>query len=408
MVTKIWPEVSGQYTCPVCKKAAAPTTLVFQGIHVLTACRCTKCSSSFFHTLPSGHDVIFPIAFTTDHKTSVYNKNATRWLAMPLLESMNSPKEDARVSRVIHTGNVQKKAILINCLDTCFGHVFTKLCNITICRKEYPDYHIIALIPASMFWLLPGSLDEAWLVDAPLAIMKNQLKELDAFVKNELVRFDEVLLHSTPIYVDMGKVDFEDYLKHAPFPLRNFTRTPYTITFITREDRFWHPWKVEEMFFLACIKWKLLPYFRPYFCYRQNRLIRKTAQEILSMTKNVHFQIAGLGTTGNVGRNIMDMRKETLTENDEHEWMNLYAKSHIVIGVHGSNMIIPSILAAGFIEILPEYKIDHMAEDTMKPYNNRLTQFLCRHVPGQTSPRLVARHATSMLSKFSLIGETQR
>jgi hypothetical protein len=408
MVTKIWPDVSGVFPCPVCQTGTPAAALVFQGIHVLTSCTCSSCNATFYHTLPSGHDTLYPIAFTIDKQTAVYSQKAMQWLAKPLLESMDTPLNNIRISKVIKIKEIGKKAIIINCLDTCFGHVFTKLCNSTICKQEFPDYHVIALVPATMSWLLPDLLDEAWLVEAPLAFLNKNLTNVDDFVKNELKRFDEVHLHSTSIYVDMERVDFYDYLKNHPFALENFSKTPYTVTFITREDRFWHRWKVEEMFFLACSKYKLLPYFRWYFCYRQNRLIGQASKQIMSIIKDIRFHVAGLGKTGNLENNIQDSRKETLSEKDEQDWMSLYARSHIVIGVHGSNMIIPSILAAGFIEILPEYKIDHLGEDTMKQYNNRLTQFLCRHIAGRASPHVVARHAISMLWKFLLIeGKTR-
>ena len=84
-------------------------------------------------------------------------------------------------------------------------------------------------------------------------------------------------------------------------------------------------------------------------------------------------------------------------------WNGVYAKSHIVIGVHGSHMLIPSALAAGFINIVPRYKIPHLVEDTVLPYGNRLLQFMGRFLDEFSAPGLAASHAVSIIREFGYV-----
>ncbi|MCC5935783.1 MAG: hypothetical protein JJU34_00750 [Lunatimonas sp.] len=74
-----------------------------------------------------------------------------------------------------------------------------------------------------------------------------------------------------------------------------------------------------------------------------------------------------------------------------------FLNSHLVIGIHGSGMILPSSLAAAFINIVPRYKIVHIAEETALVHvPHKLQQYLGRYVDEHASPELLASHAVSM------------
>ena len=90
-----------------------------------------------------------------------------------------------------------------------------------------------------------------------------------------------------------------------------------------------------------------------------------------------------------------------MTDEREKEWCGIYAKSHLIIGIHGSNMLIPTSLAAGFIEILPKHKIPHMTQDMLLSHSSRYAIFLGRHLDEFTSTALVKTHVISMLKDFS-------
>ena len=63
-------------------------------------------------------------------------------------------------------------------------------------------------------------------------------------------------------------------------------------------------------------------------------------------------------------------------------------------------MLIPTALAAGFINLVPRYKIPHLAEDTALQHKSRYLQFLGRYLDEYSTPDLVAQHVISMISDF--------
>lgn len=107
--------------------------------------------------------------------------------------------------------------------------------------------------------------------------------------------------------------------------------------------------------------------------------------------------MTGIGKPYFANSIAQDLRSEKLDYETEIRWCNAYATSHIVIGVHGSNMLIPTSLSAGFIEILPDHKIPHMGEDTVLKYSGRNALLLGRHVTQCISPKSLTMHAIQML-----------
>ena len=137
-----------------------------------------------------------------------------------------------------------------------------------------------------------------------------------------------------------------------------------------------------------------------FFVARQNYLINKTARLIKKQIPEAKIIATGLGKTGTLQRQIFDNRVSQILPETEEQWNAIFANSQLVIGVHGSNMLIPSYLAAGFINIVPRYKIKHIAEDTIAPHTNRYLHFLCRELDEFSSTKLVALHIGSMIKDF--------
>jgi hypothetical protein len=373
--------------------------VLFFGQAIMAECRCNKCGTTFYHTFPAGHYLWFPVSFT--QKESQAHPRSNIWLVKPLLDSFFNEKK-------IYP-NIKKEAfkkfdqtILLNCLDSCYGHVFHKMFNALLHLKNQPELGMILLIPKSFLWLVPEGVAEVWWVDTPLKNLNQWIDNLDDFVKQELKRFKKVYLSLAFTHLESTNLDLAAFTKTQKFELEKFDKLPPTITFICREDRFWINNYLENFVFLVAIKFNLLRYVRKYFIYRQSRLYTKTARKIAKRIKNVRFYAVGLGKTGQLGKNIIDHRHEggVMTETQEKQWCTLYAQSHIVIGIHGSNMIIPTSLSAGFIELLPRHKIPHLTEDVAPSYAGRYRHFLGRFLDQFSSTRLLSLHAISMLTDF--------
>jgi hypothetical protein len=131
-------------------------------------------------------------------------------------------------------------------------------------------------------------------------------------------------------------------------------------------------------------------------------LIKKTIHHVRKAIPNCDFFLTGLGRTGSFDRIGIDERRIKLDASTEREWCAIYARSHVVIGVHGSNMLLPTALSAGCVEILPDDRFGNMIQDISVRYNDRKQLFFYRFADQYSSPRAVAEKVIAMLTDFDL------
>ena len=386
--------------CPVCgHEQSSEGELLFQGIHVVAKHECSQCGQTFYATLPSGHDYLFPATFGGQGTHLSCAPSAVAWLIGPLLESLfQGTATNVSITKKNHTS--EKDAVILNCLDRVYGHAFCKLWNAIVLRRKYPDLHLIVFIPRALAWLVPDDVPEVWVFDASLKDLGRGVANLDAEVKALIEPLTNVWLSRAYTHLPLETIDLRKLHRTEQFDLSRFSSLKPTITFVLREDRCWQSTRLEYFLFLVATKFKLN---RSFFVWRQNLLIARTARKILLNVPSAEFFAAGIGVTGRLPRIIHDRRKRTPTLADEIMWCQLYARSHIVVGVHGSGMLLPTSLSAGFIAIMPRHKIRHMAEDIAVVKPSRFVLFLGRHVDQYASPGLVSRHAVSLIRYFPYV-----
>ena len=392
------------FICPDCGcKFGQAMNWSFLGTHVVADCLCECCENKYYHTLPIGHDALFPISFSQKTLKTRFDEYIKGWLADPLIDAVRNKKE---VEREISYSIFKKSnnVILLNCLDSCYGHVFLKLVNAQKYLNEFPDKQLIVIIPSSFEWMVPNGVAEIWKVDASLKDFNYIIKGLDSFIKKEILRFQFVTLSDSPVHPDLSGIDFKEFLKSDKFNLDDFEKKPTTITFILREDRFWLPNKIDSFLMHMAISKRWMKGLKFYFILKQNNLFKKLAKEIKGKSITpVQFCAVGIGKSGSLGSLIVDERKEIVSTTIELAWCELYSNSTIVIGIHGSNMLLPTALSAGFIELLPRYKIYNLTEDIAMNRKGRFIHFLGRFLDEFSSIDLIAEHAVSMIARFPLV-----
>lgn len=382
MVIPIHPKIEATVRCVKCQSASVDIhDYLFEGIHVLVDCTCKACSTSFYHTLPMGHDAQTPIAFSKDGKMSRFDKSARVWLAKPLIDAvLRSTGYKPDIQRK-NLKPLKESIILLNCIDDCFGHSYAKLLNALRLMKVYSDRSLVLLINPNFEWFVPEGVAEIWIVAG------QHIPNLQDFVKQQLKSVKRCDLSVAKVYHDLANIDSEPFLKTKSFDIAKFDELPYTVTFVLRDDRYWHANRLDDFINRAFIKMNIQRLFRWYFVWKQGRLVRKTIKRL----DGIHV-------------NIINTDVKPITSQLEKQWCDIYSRSHIVVGVHGSNMLIPTSLAAGFIEILPSHKIAHLGEDVVLRHEGRDAILLGRHVEQYCSPALLTRHIAQAL-KF---GETRR
>lgn len=397
---EIKPQIIHSSVCPACHTENVPVLdCYFQGKHVLANCQCASCGFVYYDTLPIGHDKLFPIQFSVTLNRVYCSSRSKDWLAGPLINSMANEGLNVTITKIVH--KLSNKVVIVNCLDNCFGHVFTKVWNAYTLIDRHPELGVIVIIPANLKWLLPDMIAEAWLIDIAVHICDQKISNLDEYVKMQLPRYKLVYLSHTYTHLDHTRfLDMEKVLKMPRFNLAKFEEMAPTITFVLREDRFWLSSLGMSFLYKVAIKLGKLHMMKSIFVARQNHLVKCTAEKILMHVPNARIFAIGLGKTGKISFPIQDLRMDKIIHSTEKEWNLIYSYSHVIIGVHGSHMLIPTALAAGFINLVPCHKIEHMAEDTLLPYNNRYLHFLGRFLDINSKRGLIVNHTISIIRSF--------
>ncbi|NID10742.1 hypothetical protein [Fibrivirga algicola] len=406
------PDLTYPTQCPACNAANPAGQVRFAGAVTLAESTCPVCATLYHQTLPIGQFNRFPVAvsYTGQH---VRVAGRGRWL-LDLVTCCAQPAprtEVCLVSVVPGRGSISvtdqpSAIILLVCLDACYGHALMLLFNAQRHHDQHPDRPTIAIVPRSLVWLVPDYVAEIWVVDTPLAALNRPIPGLDAFINQQLARFKTVWLSHGYNHFDHRTIRFADFTRTPKFDLNHFDQDAVRqITFVLREDRLWLRFGWERLAYRVSQRVGLVSKTRSFWIRWQVRRYRQLASHLQQLNPVIQLSVTGLTAadpaTG-FGASVNDLRLPSpLSPVQERTWCAQYARSHVVVGVHGSGMLLPTSLAAGFVNLLPPDKLAHYAEDVLLAHDNPIHQTLLgRFLPTGSSPRQVAALLNSLLIEF--------
>lgn len=387
--------------CPVCDSEDTEVRgVVFPGIHVMADVQCKKCGSELLQDLPVGFALDYPMAINTRTKALVKAEKKLEWIHKPLITNYLAPSTDlVKVERIVH--KECRRVVILNTLDFLYGHVLLKLYNAAHYLERYPDLGLIVIVPRMFGWLVPKGTAEVWSVGLRLGQMHGWYPALDAFVQERLKQYDEVYLGRGYAHPEFASIDIERFTGVPPFPLQEFDKRPPHITFVAREDRLWFTTRLSKFIYRALGRLGPLKGLRRWFVGTQDRMIKRSMRAILERMPEAKFTVVGLAKPGGYGSMADDLRTRDMNDSVEMAWIKAYAQSQVVVGVHGSNMLLPTAHAAGCVEILPDDRFGNIVQDISVRWHDRMQVFMYRFVDEFAPPRTVARHVTAMFSEFN-------
>ena len=398
------PNTYNNFKCPECTADIIEIKeVILQGIHILAECKCSKCGLEFFNDLPIGHGFLYP-QIIGKNNLKLYSLDNANFFSQPLINSIAS-KSKLNVEIIKKTYFHKDEVIILNCIDYLYGHVLLKLFNSQYYLDNFKDFGLIIIIPKGFEWLIPDGISELWVVNINLKDTLNWYTQLENFFKNEIQNHKRVLLSAAFSHPDFTKIDISKFTKIKKFEIDNFKNRALNITFIIRQDRIWTI-PMYGYIFRRLEKFKFVKYYNKLNLLIQNRLITLLCKEIKKEFPSIIFNVVGFGLFGKFNNTINDNRVEVINEIIEKEWCKIYSKSHLVIGVHGSNMIIPTALSAGFIEILPDDRLGNILQDIGSPLVKRELLFLCRFVSEFAKPEYIAKIVVSIIKNFESFQNT--
>lgn len=383
---EIKPNIQIDSTCPQSGTILKPKSILWPGMHVCAVCDAQGSKTEIIDDLKVGHSRNNPSQIDLE-KGLVFGKDeAKEWLGNQLLKSLQYPnREEIEISKEVFKPCQQ--VIILNCIDYLYGHSLLKLLNAQRHLEQQPDYGLVVIVPKFLRWLVPDGVAEVWTVGISLKNGRCYYPSFDEFVREECSRFEKIYLseaYSHPSQFDISKF--------TRVPRHNFDTEDFRITFVWREDRLW----CSMLLFRFLRKFKLIE--RALFL--QNWKVRKLLSGIREKVPSAKFAIAGLGRKTQFPEWIEDFRVDRYNEKTEKEACQLYSESRIVIGVHGSNMLLPSGQAGMSIDLMLEKRWGNFGQDILyQETDPRLASFRYRYLPVETSIGELADLATSMILK---------
>jgi len=375
---QIKPYISTRCSC-VCGGDFNYQGLIWQGLHVCELLRCNSCGTERINSLPVNQSFLDPLTYypaTGSIFDAEGNEVKDNWFSVKL-KSVSKPV-DVQINFKIEKFSDHKEVLILNTLDYVYGHSLLYLLNLQRLIAAEKRTGIIVIIQPMMRWLVPEyGIAEIWTVQLGFNKLSNYYPALSDKINSEFIRFQKIWLSSGHPIPTNENIRIEMFTGVKPF---NFLSESLNskITFIWREDpdRLW----VRNIFLLKGFK-KLgfrkilmpLQYLRVILLFRY--LNRKLGNKFI-------YSVAGLGNFGKFPSYIKDYRVTKFDEEAERMLCRIYSESNLVIGVHGSSMLLPSAHAGMTISMMPSKRWGNYAEDILYSEQDiRLGAFQKRIIP---------------------------
>lgn len=381
---EIYPSIQHQSNCLHCGTLLKHVGILWQGMHICVNSKCPNCAAEFVEDIKVGHATTMPYQIDLKRGLVSGNEEAKYWLGNSLLESLQNPQnKEIKITKEVF--KTYPNIILLNCIDFLYGHCLLKLLNAQRHLENNPDCGLIVIVPKLLRWMVPDGVAEVWTVDISLKKSRSYYPNLNQFIQEDLKRFNKVYVSKA--YSHPSRVDIAKYTR---IPQHDFGKESFKITFVWREDRTW----CNSLLFRLLRKLKLLHLALLLENWKVRRLLKQIKFKIPSAT----LAVAGLGKKTKFPQWIEDWRVEKFDETTEREICKVYSESRLLIGVHGSNMLLPSGHAGMTIDLMPKDRWGNFAQDILyQETDPRLASFRYRYLPSQTSVAEIAYIASSML-----------
>ncbi len=384
---EIKPKLQHRSHCPYSGKILKPVKVLWQGARVCVVSE-SPAGGEIIDELRIGHAAKTAYSINLARgETFSDDKYAEEFLAKPLLQSLQNPQaEQLEICQEIFKS--YQRVIVLNCIDYLYGHSLLKLLNAQRHLESHPDFGLIVIVQKFMRWMVPEGVAEVWTVPISLKNAQYYYPSFGEFVNKKLERFEEVYVSEA--YSHPSRFDIS---KFTGVPKHDFDKKEYKITFVWREDRLW----CNNWIFKVCRKLKLLQI--PLSI--QNWNVRRLFTKMQKLLPTAKFAVAGLGKSTNFPEWVEDFRVDKFDETTERKMCQVYSESRLVIGIHGSNMLLPSGHAGMTIDMIEE-RWGNFAQDILYQESDpRLASFRYRYLPLQTSLSNLAHIASEMILKRS-------
>ncbi|TRW17196.1 hypothetical protein [Glacieibacterium frigidum] len=352
------------------------------GMRQLARARCEPCARDWFIDLPVGQGQFSPVALDASTGETVDPACVTWW--SDWLRDAHRQRSDASPAFHIRQHHpATRQVVVLNCIDVLYGHALLKLFNV----QRYLDagqVDVVAIVQPCIAALVPDGVAETWVVDLPLRDGAMWSDRLARDFAAQMTRFPGVAFAAAQSHPHPSTFSIENFSRVRPFDPASWSELPPTLTFIWREDRLWLPG---------------LPRFTAR--HHQTRAVIDLLTMLRRRLPALDVAVAGIGAPGGLPEWIADHRVPKPYAASDRDWLARYAESHVVVGVHGSNMILPSAHAGSCFELIGGDRSGNFLQDIVfNGSDPRDLFFRTRFMPIETSPAALAESIAFVIERY--------
>lgn len=365
--------------CVYCGNKLVLEKYFFYGWRYLYECRCTKCQANFLVDMPIFSGIPYPAIYDKDKKKVV--NSVADWWKDPL-ENINLNMVNDNIISYLSISIKRKKIIVFNLLDFVFGHCFMRLERLTyyIDNEKYKEYDFLVIIPSQLRFLIKNFENKISLIETNTSFSKYKYFYtcIDREIKNSIQSYCDV-------YCEMLKYPQQEFLglTKLNLPIRKWVNEIDKIVIVYRKDRTVGVTSRSQYIFY---------------------------KKLILMLGSLDIKIILIGDKDKYWfSNVCDLRVEKMEQNTDDIW-NEACSGSITIGVHGSNMLIPSICSSYNIEFVNTDKLYNFGQATafLENLNHQETIQKYRYVYGNKylsniDPKMVYALVKSIVVKMNYV-----
>ncbi len=338
---KIFPHIEFSANCPKDEVTLEIREISIPGMRCLADGLCPQCDSSYYLDLPVSHALknqVYLNKFTAE----IYDSCNVPWFSEPLQQAYVNPIKE-EIIPVVHKFFNSKHIVIINCLDFLYGHCLLKLLNVQRYLEDRPDLGCCVIVPSQLVHLVPEGVAEIWEFPVPIKNGWNWYLSLEQWIKNRIITYEECFLSPAYSHPSNKVYDLSKFVKNLPDISSQVSKDKPLILFSYREDRLWG---------------KTLD--------RQQKNIQQLYEKLHDLVDDFIFVLVGFGRQNQIkdkrGK-IVDLRINQFDRETDLLWLAYMSVADCVVGVHGSNMLLPSGLAKSTVELVPRSRLGNTVQD---------------------------------------------
>lgn len=398
---RLHPLPDAEFSCPACNAPLEVTGWYVPGMRMLAELRCGGCGRELYGDLPSGHGLPYPVLL--DRESGEVYHNGTLVIFADYLRRSYAGRVSTPVGFEAEAFRPLRRPILLNCLDWVYGHALLKLLNAQYYLDRPEEFDLIVLVPRYLRWMVPEGAAAVWTVDLPLRRGAEWNDWLAGEIRRRIEPLEECGLSFALSHPHPEDFRIERFTGVEPFPLERWAETSArpVVTYVWRLDRGWSPSPGRSLAARIGRGLRRAAGLPP-VPNRTPENVVALGEALRRLFPNVDFAVAGPGEGGALPEWITDLRSTTLDDDTERAWCERYARSHVVVGVHGSHMLLPTGHAGAMIQMVPENPWDNrwgnLVQDVLVRGDDvRDVLFRYHFLPTDALPEQVAKIAESVI-----------